>query len=219
MLEVDNKETTGAWIVHHGRKVNQDILGASEFPVIDEAAKAADLLSRLAASDQETLTNQEVDALSKSARINPRTELQHLLSLLQQKRLIDQTENGIEVLGITTRAVLSHSATIFEDAKPSKEELASITLAEKTSERPILRSEIGEYLGDTHQMSENEVNHLLSRSYEIGFVDAEGKQDDCLLFNGNLFRKDNIEKTNLVLNSLSYEEQTKIRDYPLDLSK
>ena len=102
MSESNNNETTGAWIVHHGRKVAQDIHGASEFPVIDESAKATDLLSRLAASDQEILSKKEVVALAKAARINPRTELQHLLSLLQQKRLIEQNDSDVAVLGIST---------------------------------------------------------------------------------------------------------------------
>ena len=46
MNENTNKETVGAWIIHHGRKIAMDAYGASEFPVMDEAAKAANLLSR-----------------------------------------------------------------------------------------------------------------------------------------------------------------------------
>jgi hypothetical protein len=55
-----SKETAGAWIIHHGRKVALDVNGASEFPVIDEAAKAASLLSRLGASEKSSLSKSEV---------------------------------------------------------------------------------------------------------------------------------------------------------------
>ena len=41
------KQTTGAWVVHHGRKVAADMRGAAEFSAIDLAAKSAGLLSRL----------------------------------------------------------------------------------------------------------------------------------------------------------------------------
>jgi hypothetical protein len=47
MTERLDKETTGAWIVHHGRKIVLDVGAASEFPVLDETAKAAELLIRL----------------------------------------------------------------------------------------------------------------------------------------------------------------------------
>ena len=61
-----SKETRGAWIIHHGRKVALDANGASEFPVIDEAAKAANLLSRLGASQTTSLSKSEVEAVAKA---------------------------------------------------------------------------------------------------------------------------------------------------------
>lgn len=213
MSDNTEKETTGAWIVHHGRKVAQDVHGASEFPAIDESAKTADLLSRLATNEQEVLSHEEVNALARSARLNPRTELQHLLTLLEGKRLIERNDNGIEVIGITTRGALSHSANIFREAEPTKEEVAAITLAEMTSERPVSRREASEFIGDTHTMTNADATSFLDRSHQIGFVDAEGKDDDCLLFNGNLFRKDNIMKTSVVLNSLSSQDQTKVTEF------
>ena len=208
-----SNETIGAWLVHHGRKVAQDVNGASDFPVIDEAAKAADLLSRLAASDQTTLSLEMVNALARLARLNPRTELNHMLGLLESKRLIEQGNNGIDVIGITTRAALAHSATIFQESRPSTEELAAITLAEKTSERPVHREEMREYIGDIHNMTSQATGEFLVRAQQIGFIDGEGQGDDTLLFNGNLFRKDNINKTKLVLKSLSSQEEQKLTDF------
>ena len=72
-----NSETSGAWIVHHGQKVSLDAHGASEFPAIDTAAKAAGL--------------------------NPKIELKVLLNTLEQKRLIERKDQEISVFGITNK--------------------------------------------------------------------------------------------------------------------
>jgi hypothetical protein len=65
-----NKKTTGAWIVHHGRKVAADLRGAAEFSAIDLAAKTASLLARLGESDQATLSDEQVCAnLADKARM------------------------------------------------------------------------------------------------------------------------------------------------------
>jgi hypothetical protein len=60
------KETKGAWIIHHGRKIALDVTAPAEFPVLDESAKAAELLMRLSQSDAATLTKQEIDAVVRA---------------------------------------------------------------------------------------------------------------------------------------------------------
>lgn len=70
MAEDTTKETTGAWIVHHGRKIALDASGAAEFPVIDEVAKAANLLARLGSSTTASLSKLEVGAIARSAQLN-----------------------------------------------------------------------------------------------------------------------------------------------------
>ncbi len=208
-----SKETSGAWIIHHGQKVAMDAHGASEFPVIDEASKAANLLSRLGESDTALLSKREVAAVAQAARLNPRTELASLLNTLEERRLIERKGDHLQVLGVTTRGVLGHAADIFADADPSTIEMASIDLAEKSSDAPTPRSEIAEYIGDTHKIPSRELEDFLHRAEQIGFVDAEGEGTDCLIFNGNLFRRDNINKASRVLNSLSSAEQSKMREF------
>jgi hypothetical protein len=85
------KETRGAWIIHHGRKIALDHKAPSEFPALDESPKAADLLIRLGQSDDANLSKTEVDAVAKSAGLNPRAELPHYLNLLSTRRLIDRS--------------------------------------------------------------------------------------------------------------------------------
>lgn len=109
MADNISKETKGAWVIHHGRKVSLDADGAAEFPVIDEISKSANLLSRLGGTDKSSLTNEEVTAVAKAARLNPRLELPGLLSSLEERRLIERTNSGVNVLGITTRGALIHA--------------------------------------------------------------------------------------------------------------
>ena len=99
------------------------------------------------------LTKLKVQAVAKAARLNPRHELNVLLQLLEEKRLIEKTKDGINVLGVTTRGTLKHASDFFNDAQPSKIESASIDLAEKTSKTPIAKKDIAEFIGDTHELT------------------------------------------------------------------
>lgn len=215
-----DKETTGAWIVHHGQKAAVDMNGGSEFPALDTAAKAASLLSQLAGTAEMTMPKARVDALAKAARMNPRTELPVLLDILTTKRLIDQSASGdVSVLGVTSRGTLAHTADIFEDEAPTPEERASIELAEAASQSPIMRQEAEEYIGDMFKMSRQNTRDFLDRSEGIGFVDSEGRDADKLLFNGNLFRRDNVNKARKVLQFLSTAEETKAAEVDAMLAK
>ena len=213
MNDNTDKETVGAWIIHHGRKIAMDAYGASEFPVMDEAAKAANLLLRLGESNDTSLTTLEVEAVAKACRLNPRVELESLLNTLENRRLIERGDGRVNVLGITTRGALGHAASIFSDSEPSIVERASIGLAEKTSNTPLPQGKITEYISDTYKIPTRDTVDFISRSKTIGFVDSEGQEDSCLLFNGNLFRRNSVLKTHNVLNSLSSDEQRKMNEF------
>lgn len=130
MSGVNIKETKGAWIIHHGRKLVLDSNGCAEFPALDEAAKAATLLTKLGQSDNDKISKNEVRAIAVASGLNPRHELSGLLQVLEKKRLIGQEGEDITIFGVNTRASLGHAADIFHDAEPSSYELASLTLAE-----------------------------------------------------------------------------------------
>ena len=115
-------------------------------------------------------------------------------------------------LGVTTRGALVHAADIFSDAEPSKTETASIDLAEKSSVVPIPMKEISEFISDMHKMTNRDTKDFLYRAEQIGFVDVEGKDDDRIIFNGNLFKRETIKKASKVLDSLSSVEQTKFQE-------
>lgn len=208
MVDTSQKEVTGAWIIHHGRKLILDANGPAEFPAIDEAAKASTLLTKLGQSNQVNLGISEVRAIAVASGLNPRHELTGLLQVLEKKRLIEQTATEVSVLGVTTRGSLGHAADIFNAADPSPYEEASISLAELASEAPVRRTEISEMIGDTHKFSTSQVTDFLDRAEAIGFVDKEGEGEDRLLFNGNLFRRDSVMKTQKVLASLGDAEKS-----------
>jgi hypothetical protein len=207
------KETKGAWIIHHGRKIALDISAPSEFPALDESAKAAELLMRLGQSDNATLSKNEVEAVARAAHLNPRAELPHYLGILEGRRLIDRSATEVRVLGVTTRATLSHASDILNDSGPSTYEEAAIDLAELTSASPqgIVRS--AEYISDTRHIPNKDTRDFIQRSIQIGFVDFEGEGGDGLLFNGNLFKRDTVAKSEKVLSSLSSEEQSKVTEF------
>jgi hypothetical protein len=207
MAGASAKELTGAWVIHHGRKLVLDANGPAEFPAIDEAAKAATLLTKLGQANEIKITRKEVRAIAVASGLNPRHELNGLLEVLAKRRLIDQSDDEVSVLGVTTRGSLGHAAEMYREADPAPYEQASITLAEIASQAPIRRRDISQKIGDEHKLTINETRDFLDRAEAIGFVDKEGDGDDRLLFNGNLFRRASVEKTQKVLASLTPADQ------------
>jgi len=208
-----NKETKGAWIVHHSRKISMDVSAPAEYVVLDETGKAAELLMRLGAAEEDTLSRVEVNAIGKAANFNVRSELPHYLNLLQNRRLIDISTNEIQVLGVTTRGVLSHASDLFDEASPEKRELAAIEIGEIVSNSPILLTEAEEYVGDTYKLTRKDSNEFMRRASEIGFIDVEGDDEsNMLVFNGNLFKRDSIKKSAAVLSSLNSADQVRLNE-------
>lgn len=209
-----DKQTKGAWIIHHGRKVSGDRRGAADYSAIDLAAKAASLLVRLAESNQADLNGSQVIAAARIGGLNPKIELFACLEQLKQRRVIDVAANGsVSVIGVTGRTALGHAADLFDENEPQPFELASIGLAELASAAPLGVKTASEFIGDTYKLTRTDTSEFLNQAYGIGFVDAEGAGDDRLLFNGNLFRRNTAEKTKKVLDSLNAAEQALLREF------
>lgn len=204
-------ETLGAWVVHHGRKLQSDQRGPAEFSAIDGAAKGSLLLAGMASSDNVDLSAKEVSALAQAANLNPKTELTGYLAMLKTRQLIDVTPSGaVTILGLSSRKVLQESAAIFESLGPTTEERAAIDLAEEASMTPQLQTHERKRLSEQFAMPLGDVDELLRRSAEIGFIDVEQDGIDRLLFNGNLFRRNGVLKSRHVLESLSSSERDRI---------
>jgi hypothetical protein len=204
------KESEGAWIIHHGQKIMMDANGAAEFPAIDQAAKATPLVVALAGTNASHLSMDRVKAIGRAARLNPKRELESFLDLLAARRLIARTATGIQVIGLTNRAALQHAADMFADEEPEALEHAALEVADLTSQAPLPQTDLTEYVGDTYKMTKPDSADFLRRAEEIGFIDAEGEGKARLVFNGNLFRRNSVEKSRRVLDSLSDQDQSLI---------
>jgi hypothetical protein len=203
----------GAWVIHHGRKTVTTQGGGAAFPTIDTAGRSAALLSSLAATNETTLQEVHVNALAANAGLNSKLELPAILQLLKKKRLIDVAANGsVAVVGLTTAATSGHAAEIFEDLEPTNQERATILAAEFTTDSPQEIARLAEFVGDQFSFTKVDSLNLVESSARIGFVDAEGDGNERLVFNGNLFRRDNVEKVKRILDGLSTAETTKISE-------
>lgn len=208
-----DKKTTGAWLIHHTAKIQQ-VANIPSFDKIALAGKAGILLSSLSESSQESqLDKAKVEVLARNAGISPLLELPILLTKLEDNQLISRSKSQtIQVLGLTTSTVLLHAANIFYNSEPQSDEIAVLDLAEKVSQAPSENKVISEYLSDTYKLTSDTTKDLLYQSEKIGFVDYENIDSQSkLYFNGNLFRNDNLRKTNAILSSLTSQETCNIQ--------
>lgn len=206
-----DKRARGAWTVHHAQKTAATVHGPAEFSALDTAGKAASLLSQLAASDQTVLEKSRIDALARAAGLNVKLEVPGLLEILEGRRLISRSSTGdVEILGLTSHATVGYAADLFDDLDPTDEERASIALAEVTSNAPQPAKLVTEFIADEFTLSKANLENVMERAELFAFVDAEGAGVDKLYFNGNLFRRDNINKTSRVLASLSVGDSSLI---------
>ncbi len=215
-----HKKEKGAWVVHHSQKTASTQNASAEFPALDAAGKAASLLSQFAASEQSVIPKKTVDAFAQAAGLNPKTELYSLLEMLKRRRVIDTSQSGdVSVLGLTTSVTVQHAGDIFEEQEPTTEERATIVLADIASVAPVMHRESAEVISDEFKLSRLRTSELLERSEIIGFVDGEANGNERIYFNGNLFRRDNINKVSRVLASLSATDNQKIAELDVTLTK
>ncbi|WP_169169611.1 hypothetical protein [Acidovorax sp. SRB_24] len=213
-----DEKTTGSWLIHHTQRL-QRVDSQRGYERTFKAGKAGILLSAISADKQSVLSSERVEALASAANINTLFELPELLRTLKERDVIDQSSNGISVLGITTQSTLLHTAKIFDALDPSPRELASVQLAEAASNAPINMREALD-IGDQLQLPAALARQVIEEAADIGFVDSEPLSgDDRLLFNGNIFRRDDPSKVKKVLDSLADSEQRMLSEVTSALQK
>lgn len=213
------KNTEGAWIVHHANKL-QAVSGEIEFQELDFAGKCGVLLSALAADSQTTLASKKVEAIAKGAKLNIYTDLPAILQKLQAQHLIESSSNGVEVLGLTTSAVLGHTSDIFRSTNPSETQLAALAISEETSRAPILDADLKKWTSDTFRLAKGDTSNLLDSAATIGFIDSQPLDAQSrLFFNGNLFRVENAKKIEAILTSLSQVDKANMSELEAVLVK
>jgi hypothetical protein len=207
------KRTEGAWLINHTKKL-LEVKDTQDFEDIELAGKCGVFLSNLAASDEQSdLNSDKVSSIAKVSNIK-KTEVETIKSKLEEARLIETGRNGsISVLGITTSSVLTHTSDIFSSINPSDYQKAAIELSDNISDLPKGEKILTEYISDKFELSRSDTADLFLQSEENGFVDYETLEDSSkFYFNGNLFRRESVEKTNAVLTSLKSEDTKKITE-------
>lgn len=203
--------TQGAWIIHHTRKLQS--VTSQDFDQLAFSGKCGLVLSGIAASFQTTLPKSKVEAIAKANGISPRSELPAILDELNRQKLIQQNKNTLEVLGISTHSVLDHTSTIFREGSPGPEEQAVIDISDTVSECPALESDLIQFAGDTFKLKTSDATDLIEKGEGIGFFDMEkNSRGERLVFNGNLFRTEDINKINAVVRTLNSEEAKGFRE-------
>jgi hypothetical protein len=214
-----DRKIVGAWLVHHTNKL-QGITSPQEYEKTFLSGKAGILQKAISADSQMTIPVERLNVLARAAHINTTLELPTLLDVLVKRELIDKTDSGVSVLGVTTSSALQHTSDIFEAQIPTAQERAVIDLAERASIEPLIAQDVSEELSDIYQLDSSEMSQLMSDAEKIGFVDVEKLETGkSLLFNGNLFRRDTARKTKAVLDSLSSSDQMKLNEFTGILKK
>lgn len=206
-----DKKTQGAWLLHHSRKLqattNQD------FDAIAFAGKTGTLLSAISAEKQGVVTQKRLEALARANHISPKTEMPAIITELARQRLVMPGAGGVDVLGLTGHGVLEHTARIFDESEHDVHEEVVILVSEISSENPTTESDATEFLSDKFKLSGQVVKDTLNLAGNIGFFDSESISDkEKLLFNGNLFRRDDARKINGVLSSMKPGESNLLRE-------
>jgi hypothetical protein len=181
-----------------------------DFDNIHTAGKLGVLLSALSSTKASALTMVQVNAIAKSSSISA-LELSALLEKLESRKLIIRGKSGIDVLGVTSSAVLKNTSDAFDESDPLPGEQAVVALAEYASVSPLDDTHAAEYVGDTFKLSDDETTDLLAQTEDIGFVDSEEIEPGRkLYFNGNIFRREGAKKVEAVLGSLSPDERSRV---------
>ena len=147
-----DKMTKGSWLIHHTNKL-QGVTNQAGYDKTFLAGKAGILLSAISSNNLATLNNDRLNVLAQAANINTIFELPKLIEILKQQQLVDTTNGGIAVLGVTTAKTLQHTSDIFDALAPNPSEVASITLAEKASLEPVLSSHVTTELADVYKLA------------------------------------------------------------------
>jgi hypothetical protein len=207
-----DKKTKGAWLIQHGAKLNN--VNAASYETTETASKAGILLSSISREKEIKVSIERVHALAAAQGIS-KIEATGLLGILQKRRLIDLPKSNTEVavLGVTTEKTLEHAVDIYTSLGPTSYEDSSLEMSEWASDKPFHIDLMKERLSDEFKLNALDVDRVIDDAEMIGFVDVEHiSKTEKLLFNGNLFKKDEVKKANRILETLTAGEQASIRD-------
>ena len=213
-----DSKTKGAWVLSQSKNLDAVTgAGAARLENISYAGRIGRLYNLLrrnvADNSSPSVDGKTIEQSCKLVGIDRPTR-QAGLQVLQQSGRVDVSSNGsISVLGATSTAVLEATAEIFDDLSPSSEEKAVIELSEKVSDKPVVREEATEYVGDTHNISADQTESLVELCKRTALIDEVSDRGRTILFNSNTFRDGQYASKALqVLDGLQTDEASRLRE-------
>lgn len=206
------KEAVGGWVIHHAQKM-KDVKCGNNFPNIQLAGTCGILLAALTSSEDETLPRKRYTAIAETAGLTT-TDLQFAIGELKKHALLDTSASGEEIrtLGLTQQAVLQQVGSIFESQVPNSDDTIVIELAEKASMLPVNEKIAKEEISDENSISSTHLDSILQTAGEIGFFDKLQISNESLIYNGNLFRRDQLKKSEKILDALNSADMRKVQE-------
>jgi hypothetical protein len=208
--------TKGAWLLAQSKSLNAVTgVGAARLENISyagEIGRLYNLLRRNVADDPSPTIN--AATVTQACQLNniDRPSRENGLRVLQEAGRIDVAKNGaVSVLGATSKAVLEVTAEIFDTSNPSDDEQAVLELSEKVAEKPVIREEAIEYIGDSFNITNIEASSLIDLCKRTAIIDEEADRDRNILFNSNTFRDGQYaKKAYLILQGLTASDQANL---------
>ncbi len=204
-----DKPTKGAWLLAHSKSLD-GFTGpaAARLENIAYAGRVGRLYNLLRRNLEDEISPIISKAtLERACQLNgiDRASREHGLNVLHDAGRIDLAAGGdIAILGATTSIVLEATADIFDDLDPSSDESAILDISEKVADKPILRKEAVEYIGDLYRIKSDDCSDLIDISHRTALIDQEGSGDRLILFNSNTFRNGKYAaKAHAILEELS----------------
>ena len=109
--------------------------------------------------------------------------------------------------------MLESTTRIFNESSHEKHEEIVIEVSDAASESPITDKSAVESLSDEFKIPPQDVLDTLQLGCNIGFFDSEAiSPTEKLLFNGNLFRREDARKVNGVLSNLAPADASKLTE-------
>lgn len=196
------KSLKGAWILNLGKKINT-IQSPFLFDGLLDSSKIG-LVLQVLSSDRFNykMKYDEVITKVKLIGINKR-ELDSILVELKTLNLIDYDTNKseIEILGITNSNILIHTTEHFNKFNTGKDSETLLIASEKITNIPNKFDETVEELSDTLKVLKKDIEKYINGAINYNLIDLD--KNSNYLYNGNIFRFDEVSKNQKILDSFS----------------
>ncbi|WP_206298908.1 hypothetical protein, partial [Pseudomonas viridiflava] len=114
----------------------------------------------------------------------------------------------------------NYTTLIFDESDRERYEDAILNLSELTSDLPISDTQAVDYISDTFKLAKAEAKSTLQLGSNIGFFDTESiSSTENLIFNGNLFRREDARKISAVLSTLNTVQTQNLAEVNLRLNE